>query len=123
MKGPIPSKAEQVEALIRGSIFELTMKYAGRNKSGRPFYSKVFNITRKEIEEYLREHYLLSDLAHSSPGLLDGIYIIPVIEGYLVYYQERRTRNSEYLLPSENDAWKWYVDYILRTSGTGLTWK
>ena len=125
MKGSIPSKTEQIEALMRGTAYELTMKYAGRDKSGSPQYSKVFNITRKAVEEYLREHYLLDSLpfTHSSPGSNDGIYIIPVIEGYFVYYQERGIRNPEYLVPSENDAWKFYVDFRLRASGTGLRWE
>jgi hypothetical protein len=124
MKRSVPSKTEQIEAIIYSTEYELTLKYEGRDESGSPEYSKVFTVTRKEIENYLKSHYHLENLplVYSSNGLQDGLFIIRVTEGYLIYHQERGIRDLEYVAYSEDDAWKFYIDFILSVSGTGLKW-
>jgi hypothetical protein len=122
----IPSKAEQIEALIHEKAYELALKYAGREQFGKLQFSKVFNVTRKEILEYLKNNYCLDNLpffVFSSPGKRDGIYIIPVPEGYHVFYQEREYRNPDYTVPTEDDAWIFYIDFMLSLSGTALNWQ
>ena len=125
MKESLPSKAQQIETIINSKAYELTLKYAGRDESGSPEYSKVFTVTRKEIEEYIKKHYRLNNLpfVFSSIGTKDGIYIIPVPGGYHVYYQERGICDPDYVVPTEEDAWKFYVDFTLNRSGTGLKWE
>jgi hypothetical protein len=123
MKNIIPSKGKQIEALINHLAYDFTLKYAGRDLSGSPLYSKVFNVTKNEVKEYLKKRYNLNNLpfSYTVPGTKDGIYIIHKQEGYLVYYQERGFREPELLEPEEG-AWNYYVDFTLRTSGTGLKW-
>lgn len=125
MKESTPSKAEQIEAILYGVAYDLTMKYAGRDQSGHPQYSKVFTVTRKEIEEYLQEHYSLNTLpgTHSSASHHDGLYIMSDSSGYRVYHQERGIKFAEKVVRSEEEVWQLYVDWNLRTSGTGLKWK
>lgn len=125
MKELMPSKAEQIEAILHGVAYDLTMKYAGRDKSGRPQYSRVFTVTRKEIEEYLKEQYSLSTLplTYSLPSQCDGVYIIATSSGYRFYRQERGIHFSEQTLKSDDEVWQLYIDWKLRTSGTGLKWK
>ena len=124
MKESSPSKAEQVEALIHGTAYNLTMQYAGRDQSGRHQYSKVFTVTREEIEDYVKDHYRLDNLpfTHSSPSQIEGIFIIPISGGYRVYHQERGMHFDEKLVKSEDAAWCFYFDYALRLTGTGLKW-
>jgi len=115
----IPSKAEQIEAIIHSTTYQLTMRYAGRDESGIPKYSKVFTVTRKEIEEYVRTHYRLNNLpmVNVTPESHDGLHIIRVPEGYHIYYQERNIRDTDYIVPSEDDVWKFYIDFKIRYGG------
>jgi hypothetical protein len=125
MKSSVPNKAEQIKALIYHKAYALAMQYAGRDKSGSPQYSKVFNVTRADIKEYIKSHYTLDNLpfARSSPTQEDGIYLIPVKNGYEMYDQERGIRFPSTKVHSDDEAWLIVIDHILRTSGTGLKWE
>jgi hypothetical protein len=125
MMRSFPIKSEQIEAILHDMAYDLTLKYAGRDESGVPQYSKTFNVTRKEIEEYVKKHYTLDNLpfAHSFHDLKDGLYIIRVSKEYQLYYQERGIRSLEQHVSSEDDVWKYYINYMLNTSRTGLEWK
>ena len=120
MKKSVPSKAEQIEAIEHDRARDLVLRYAWRDQSGRPRYREVFTITKKDVEDYVKEHYRLDNApyTHSSPGREDGIYIIPVPGGYRVYRQERLGHFEEELVSSENAAWKRYVEYVILSGGT-----
>jgi len=122
MKESLPTKAEQIEAFIHARAYDLTMQYAGRDSSGRPKYSKVFTITKKEVRDYVRKHYRLDNVpfVHSSPGQREGIYIIPIPDGYHVYYQERGIHFEETVVNSEDAAWDFYFARKFPLSGGSL---
>ncbi len=125
MKELTPSKEEQIEALIHDKAYQLTIRYSGRDKSGRPNYRKVFNVTRKDIERPLKNHYKFDDLpfVSCSIGPKDGFYIIPTSKAYTIYKQERGVHTRDKTVKSASEARKLYIDWILDTSGTGLEWK
>jgi hypothetical protein len=125
MKDSIPSKDEQIEALINGRAYELVLRFAGLDESGGPRYSEVFKVTKDEIKEYITRHYTLNNipLIHSSPSREDGIYLIPIHDGYEFYDIEHGIRFTGKKVDSEDEAWSIVIDYILGTSGTGMKWE
>jgi hypothetical protein len=118
MENKKPDKTEQIEAIIQDQVYDLTMKYAGRDSTGMPQYTKVFDVTPNEILEYAKQHYDFERLpyVHTKPGLLDGFYILRIRQGYRVYYQERSTKFDDKVLEKEDDVWESYVDFILSVS-------
>lgn len=128
MKESTPNKTAQIEALINGEAYHLTIRYAGRDNSGSPRYTEIFSVTKNEVETYLKKHYSLNNLpfVFSSFGSQDGFYITKVDNGYQVYMQERGIRfegglnvsRGEPIVYSATEAWRLVVDHILRTSGT-----
>jgi len=124
IKEPLPGKEEQIEAIVHDRARDLVLRYAWRDRSGRPRYPQVFTVSRKEVEQYVKEHYSLDTLpfVHSAPGREDDIHIIPVPDGYRVYYQEGGIHRDEEVVPSEDDAWNFYLRCVLAVSSTGLKW-
>ena len=118
-----PSKAEQIESLLHFKAYRLVKEWIGPDQSVGDFYTKVFTVTRLEVEEYARQKYRIEDFAKSSPGEQDGFYAIRVPSGYLTYGQERGEKFSEGLVQSENDVWHLVIEYILLRSGTGLKFR
>jgi len=124
MEYSYPAKGEQIEALINHKAYDFTMNNGGRDSIGEPQYAKVLNVTKKEIKEYLKNNYTILNLpfSYTHSGIKDGAYIIHKPEGYLVYHQERGLPEAQYWEMEEEQVWDYYVDFILRTSGTGLKW-
>lgn len=122
MKEIVPSKTEQIEAIIHDKVYDITIEYAGRDKSGKPQYSKVFTVTKKEFEDYAKCHYRLDNLpfVHTEPREIDGLYIIPIKNGYRVYNQVRNIHIEESLLTSERDVWNTYFNYTISTVGAPI---
>lgn len=120
MNERFPSKAEQIEALLHHKAGKLLLECRPHDEANEPQYIEIFNVTRKEIEKYAKQHYKMSDLISVSPGLEDDFYVIPIPDGYLTYYQTREIRFDEIVVKSEDEAWKLLVDFMLLTSGTGI---
>ncbi len=121
----MPSNSEQIESLIHDRAYYLTIKYSGRDEAGRPKYKEVFTVTRGEVLKYVKQHYRLYDLpfTHSVVGNEDGLHLLKIGSEFKVYYQERGICFHETIVESEEEAWKAYVDHMLRSSATGLKWE
>ncbi len=120
MTSETPDKATQIEALIHRRARELVERSTPPDLSSAESYRRVFTVTRKEVEEYTKEHYKFGDLANTSPGSGDGFYAIQISDGYLTYDQERGIQFDKVVVDSENDVWGLVIDYLLARSGTGL---
>jgi hypothetical protein len=121
----MPTKTEQLYAFLYDKEEQLTMKYdTGLEPYGIPYYSKVFTITKKDIFDYIRKNYTLSNLpfTRSSPSRKDGFYIIPMSDstGYRIYYQKNCIRSKEIVANNENEALYQYVNLRLLFSISGI---
>jgi len=111
--------AEQVDALLKGRAVELVKsKYGSFHPAA---FSEVFTITRAEILDYLRCNYKLEQVVRMKPGHDGGFYAIPAGRNYQVYEQyEKGPKYDRGVVSVELKVWALFVDYLVRTSGTGL---
>jgi hypothetical protein len=123
-----PSQIEQIEALIHHKVYDLMMKYApSREINAAEAYATVFSVKRNDVLDYLIKNYQLSDLVPMKAADRDGFYAIPERNGFRTYEQFLAwggggwMKDSEEIVPDELGVWNKFVDYILGTSGTGLT--
>ena len=112
---------EQIEALIRHRAYDLVMECAPSKKiSDAKAYAEVFTVKRTEVLDYLVRNYRLGDLVPTQPSNRDGFYALPDRRGFRIYEQYDGLKTTEEFVPNELSVWKRFVDYILRTSLTGL---
>jgi hypothetical protein len=117
----IPSKKEQIEALLNGEAYKLVEKYVSPKDLSGNSYKEVFTVKKHEIVNYLKKNYALKEVLNQQPSNKDGFYVIPMYSSFKVYEQERGIRFIEYVTNSEQEVWELFVDYLIRTSGTGLS--
>lgn len=123
MRNQLPSKIEQIEALIRFEACELTEKYTDDTISSEEAYKKIFIIKKKEIKEYIKSKYKMEELINLKKGNLDGFYALHDKSSFLIYEQERGFKFLERKVKNEKAVWKEYVEYLIRHSGTGLSFE
>ena len=88
-----PPKTNQIEAVIHGTCMEFALEHVPMepgivNQRSRLIvpYSKVFNITKKEIKEYLISKYAIEDLVPPYPK--EGLFAEREKDGFRVYEQD-----------------------------------
>lgn len=116
----LPSKKEQIEALLKGEACELVEKYISPHNISGDSYKVIFTVKKHEILDYLKKNCSLNEVTKQKPGSDDGFYAIPIYSGFKVYEQERGIRFLEHILKSEDEVWESFVKYLLDISGTGL---
>jgi len=104
---------------MRGLAYQLVQEYCGEISSEG--YAKVFNVTRKEILHYLRSTYKLGALVRFRTSNEDGFYAIPIGGVFRVFEQYGRVSTDPQEVSGEESVWQLFVDYVVRTSGTGLS--
>ena len=132
----IPTKKEQIEALMIGRIASFMKECVNFDKTDKEniedrmlYRQKVFTVTKSEILSYIKSNYSLRDL-----GMYDQkCYLNLKNEGdkYVIYtwdYEyEMRTGEvigmTEEYYDSEDEVYEEYVKFITRSSGTGLTFE
>jgi hypothetical protein len=130
----LPSKKEQIEALLKFNAYKLVEKYislpripenatyitAKDSKTFREAYKKIFSVKKQEISDYLERNYALKELINMKPSDDDGFYAIPLNSRFQIYEQERGFRSLERFAKTEKEVWRNFVEYLIRHSGTGL---
>ncbi len=130
----LPSKKEQIEALLKFQAYELVEKYISlpripenakyiSDKDSKAFseaYKKIFTVKRHDILDYLKANYTLKELINMKPSDDDGFYVIPLNYGFKIYEQERGFKFLERIVKTEEEVWENFVEYLIRYSGTGL---
>jgi hypothetical protein len=116
----IPNKSEQIEALIKHEAAKLVEKNVPSHEWENDPYKKIFTVKRNEILQYVKERYPLDRLVHTKAGNSDGFYAIRHDKGYEVFEQERGIKFNQVQGLILDEVWSKYVDYLIRTSGTGL---
>jgi hypothetical protein len=116
-----PGKEEQIRALIEHRAYDLVRRYAGAGALDGKAYQDIFSITKKDLLTFLQENHHIHDIIPQRKSKSDGFYAIPTKKGYETYeqYDNHKTKSKE--LTNPQDVWSEYVDYLIRTSGTGLT--
>lgn len=118
-----PAKKEQMEAILNGSAHELLKNYLSPEELktlGTKAYDKFFTITKYDILNYLKEKYDLHDLILNKPAIKDGFYVITTENGFKIYEQYRGISSNISFTNNEEDIWDKFVNYLIKTSGTGL---
>jgi hypothetical protein len=115
-----PNKSEQIEALISHEAVKLVEKNVPSQEWRNDAYKKIFTVKRNEILQYVKERYPLNKLVHTKEGNFDGFYAIQRVKGYEVFEQERGIKFNQTQGLTLDEVWSKYVDYLIRTSGTGL---
>ena len=132
----IPTKEEQIEALINGKVASFMKECVDFEKTNKTsiedrmqYRKKVFTITKSEILAYIKENYSLKDL-----GMYDnkcylklkkekGKYVIYTWD----YEYEMRTGKvidlREEFYDTEDEVYERYVRFLIGSSGTGLTFE
>jgi hypothetical protein len=116
----LPSKQEQIEALLQHKAYDLVVKYAPAAQLTSRCYESVFSMKRFEILQYVERNYKIEDLVSTVPQQRDGFYAIRGVQGYRVYEQEHQLKIFEQHVSTEHDVWVAFVNYLLETSGTAL---
>lgn len=114
-----PPIEEQIEALVRGRLYDLRKKYAPHLPQDEG-YKQILTFKSSDVVTYLKSHYRLEDLLKTVHDDSDGFYAVRTVEGFTVYYQEREIRMLQRLVTTEEEVWSRYVAYLLDTTGTGL---
>ena len=120
MNSQKPSKEEQIKAIIDHRAYDLIMKYTPPEKLSSEAYAEIFSIKRDEILDFLVRNYQLGDLIPKKSMQKDGFYAIPVEGGFNCYEQYDGLKAKKNLVVDVLGVWKKFVDYVIRTSGTGL---
>ena len=116
-----PTREEQIEALIHHHAYDLVMKYVPSEElSDAEAYAEVFTVKRNDVLDYVVRDYQLSDLIPMKPSDRDGFYALPDKKGFRIYEQYNGIKTTEKFVQNELNVWKRFVEYILRTSLTGL---
>ncbi len=123
MKQLKPTIEEQIEAIVHHKAYELVMNYSGVDRVDKQSYEQVFTVKRSEILAYIRNKYDLNDLIPRRSDIRDGFYAIPVSDGYRIYEQYDGHRTPPEDVAGKDILQEKYVDYLLRSSGTGLNFE
>ncbi|MDA0739888.1 MAG: hypothetical protein O2999_08575 [Nitrospirae bacterium] len=111
---------EQIRALMNHQACRLVERLTPPELSDGESYQRVFTIKKHEILQFLKDNFSLKDVVPCQPGNRDGLYVLTVSNGLEVYYQERNIKVNPRIVASVDEVWEEYVDYLVRTSGTGL---
>lgn len=117
----LPDKSKQIEALIQHKAAKLVEETFPSQEWGNDPYRIIFTVTRNEIKHYIKERYSLDKLVYIKKGKLDGYYAIRRDNDYEVFEQERGIKFNQTRVLTLDEVWNKYVDYLIRTSGTGLS--
>lgn len=117
------STEEQITALLTGKASELVQQCVAHDMLGPKSYEEVFSLSKKEILDYLERHRRIEDVVFVCPGSRDGFYAVQTSSGFRTYEQYQGLKANDGLVLDEHEVWKKFVDYLVRTSGTGLTFE
>ena len=115
-----PTKEEQINALVMHQAYKLVTQMVPPGDLSGDSYKKVFTVKRNEILNYAKAHFSMEEVMICRPGECDGFYVLSIPDGFEIYYQERLIKVPIKVVGTSDDVWEEYVDYLIRTSGTGL---
>ena len=115
-------KAEQIRAILESRVLEFACQKLGVTHMARREYSEVFDVTKKEIKEYFEQSELPRRVYTSHNGH-EGIHFVEEENQWNIYWLERGQRFDEQTFQSEKKAKETLLDWLLRTSGAGLTFE
>lgn len=104
---------EQIEAYIKGRMYELVQKYCHKESITGDDYEEAFTISRDWAKEYLLSKYRVCDIMSCTDGLKDGLYAIKKLDFWVMYRQERGVHFDEVQLHSESAVWDAYIEFGL----------
>jgi len=119
----IPTREEQIVALIEGNAVMLVEKFIPKDRWSIESYKEVFTIKLSDIVDYLEKNSVMENRVNADAGEEDGFYALPSSDGYEVYEQERGFKENSAHVTSVSEVWKRYAEYLVSTSGTGLDFK
>lgn len=121
-----PTKDEQIRALLSGGLatFELATKTLGVKHMVRHSYREVFNVTREDIDAYVRDHGLPKiwcDIPDHIWG--QGLEFWQKNGKWYLYWLEKGEWSGLQVFDDEQKAKEALLDFILSMSGTGIDFR
>jgi hypothetical protein len=118
-----PSKDEQIKAILSGpkASYDLALEILGVKHMARHSYAEVFTVSRKEIDEYVKEHGLPKvwcDIPDHIWG--EGLEFWEKDGKWHLYWLEKGQRHDEQIFADEQTARDALLNWILGMSGTGI---
>jgi hypothetical protein len=117
----LPSKEEQIESILKLLAYKLASKYSPTYKDEVEIdnlFKKIFSVGKEDVLNYLKENYPLQEVVNQNPkSIRDGFYAIPISSGYRIYRQERNIKFDEQIALSDDEVWRYFVDYLIASNG------
>jgi len=116
------SKTDQIEALLHHKAYDVATATLGISHMCKSPYSKVFNVTRDDIDNYVAEHGLPGEAfcTVDGPHMCEGIHLVKRDKTWRLFWLERGIASGEETFQSEIEAKHRLLDWILNTAGTGI---
>lgn len=114
----LPSVKEQIEAIVNHKACELVEKYIVQHSKDAS-YEGIFTIKKSDILNYLSK-FPLEKFVQTRSASSDGFYVIRDNESYFTYEQYDGVAMEKKTVLTEHEVIILFVDYLIRTSGTGL---
>ncbi len=121
--GTKPTKEEQIQALLAGgpAPWDLASKTLGVKHMVRHSYREVFDVTREEIDAYVKEHGIPKvwcDIPDHTWG--EGLEFWQKNGKWYLYWLEKGEWSDLQVFDDEQKAREALLDFILSMSGIGI---
>lgn len=114
---------EQIKIILEGRAFRTAQELLATKSPGPSDYAKLFTVTRREIQAYVRANGLPASVFFGPSGVTGCVsYRIEEEEDgrYVVFSEERGYRYEEFRYANRKDAELVLVGMMLGPSGIGL---
>ena len=115
------TKTEQIRSLLLGDACTLVENNVPKSELSSDSYTKVFTITKRDIIDYVAKHGLPEGRIQYRCAEREGVYMVRSLLGHSVYYQERGIIFNKQFFFTHRAAMNAVIDWLIRLSGTGLT--
>lgn len=115
------NKNQQINALLRVNALKFALETLGVTTMRNHKYSQVFTVTRAEIDAYVAEHGIPAGGYDPDPrSRTDGLHFFRKGDNWLLYFQERGTKQDLQTFTDEKEAQSALVDWLLKSNLTGI---
>lgn len=114
------SKEEQIKILLNGDPLRYACRALKVKDMRNHRYSEVFNVSRDEVIQYVKEKGLPFDYSHSRFSITDGFKFFEEEGKWYCCVRERGIVFDEKEFEDYDEGLAYITNMLLRMSGTGL---
>ena len=114
--------AEQIRAILGWNTFRWAV---GQLPAGVSIEDVTFvdliSVTRDDVDRWVRRHGFASTAVRDVRDTgVEGLYLLPEGDGWVVFYSERGTRTQSQHFDTQAQARRWVVDHLYDSARTSL---